>query len=114
MAFSRITFADSPFALPTSGAGFIACDTSAGAITLGLPESPSSAWIHSGRLVLKLTADSNAITLQPAVTDRVNDGEAGAAFILPGSDWSVPGSVLSWRLSWSGVAGLWIATTHNI
>lgn len=109
MAITRILFGDSPHLLPGAGpGGMIAVDTSGGPVVLVLPDTPAEGpWRNA--LVLKVSADANAISLQPNLTSRVNDGAIADPFVLPGSDGASPSTVGAWTISAAGIGGIWIA-----
>lgn len=108
MAITRIVAGDSPYLLPEAGpGGMIAVDTSAGPVVLVLPDTPASPWANA--LVLKVSADANALSLQPNLTSRVNDGDLADPFVLPGSNGATPATVGAWTIGAAGVGGIWIA-----
>jgi hypothetical protein len=86
-----ITSASSPFAV-TPWTEIVYCDTSSGPVTITLPKTTGGAStlgepLQRGRVPLRIidaarTAQTNAITITPASTDKIDGGSAGASITL--------------------------------
>lgn len=77
-------------------------DTTSGAVVLTLPVASTSGGV---RYLIKQTAGTATITLDPNGTDQVEAGGAGTNYLLPGS-----GAVGAWSVYCSGTA--WFSTVQ--